>query len=157
MQVFKDFNGQYLYVDTRDPTSIMKYQEQCTLQTVNESIDKTEAYYNARMNSKFNNQQTYTFTITVPNYPDLQLGDLVQVIANAKKLSTIKELQSIKITFKSNSIPRIQTELGLGELAPDIQLKKNIRDLRREAKKETTSFHRTAVPVDEPTIYLWDR
>ena len=109
------------------------------------------------MNSKFNNQQTYTFTITVPNYPDLQLGDLVQVIANAKKLSTIKELQSIKITFKSNSIPRIQTELGLGELAPDIQLKKNIRDLRREAKKETTSFHGTAVPVDEPTIYLWDR
>ena len=157
MQVFKDFNGQYLYVDTRDPTSIMKYQEQCTLQTVNESIDKTEAYYNARMNSKFNNQQTYTFTITVPNYPDLQLGDLVQVIANAKKLSTIKELQSIKITFKSNTIPRIQTELGLGELAPDIQLKKNIRDLRREAKKETTSFHGTAVPVDEPTIYLWDR
>lgn len=157
MQVFKDFDGKYLYVDSRDPSSILKYQEQCTLQTVNEMMDKSEAYYNARMNDKFNSTQTYTYTITVPNYPDLQLGDLVQVVANAKKLSTIKTLKSLKISFSSTKMPRIQTELGLDELAPDVQLKQNIRKLRTDAKKETTSFFGSATPVSDENIYIWDR
>ena len=127
------------------------------METVNEPIDKMEAYYLARMNSKFNESQTYTYTITVPNYPDLRLGNLVKVVANAKKLSTIKELQSIKISFDKSKMPRVQTELGLGELAPDIQLRKNIRDLRQSAKKDTTSFGGGAVAVDDETIYIWDR
>ena len=157
VEVFKDASGRYYFVDTRDPESILQYQEKCTLQTHNEQIDSQEAYYLARMNDKFNSEQTYTYTITVPNYPDLRIGDLVQVVANAKKLSTIKELQSIKITFDKSKIPRIQTELGLGELAPDLQLKQNIRKLRSDAKKETTSFYQSAIPINDESIYTWDR
>ena len=78
-------------------------------------------------------------------------------MANAEKLSTIKELKSIKISFDSNKIPRIRTELGLNELAPDIQLKKNIRNLRRSAKKESTYFDDSATPVTDEIYYEWDR
>ena len=149
--------NQYYYVDTSEPKSIFEYGEQTTLQTSNEPISDREAYFNARMSDKYNPNQTYTFTITVPNYPYLRLGDYVKVIANAKKLTTIKEVKSLKITFKSNSMPRIQTEIGLDELAPDIQLKKNIRELRRNAKKETTSFSSSATPIDDEQLYEWDR
>lgn len=157
MEVFKDFAGQYYYVDTRNPQSILRYNEQCTLHTTNERISSEEAYYMACMNDKMVDNQTYSYSITVPNYPDLRLGDLVKIVANAEKLSTIKELKSIKISFDSNKIPRIRTELGLNELAPDIQLKQNIRNLRQSAKKDTTSFHGSAIPITDENIYKWDR
>ena len=156
MQVYKQ-DGYYKYVDSRSPDSILKYNEQCVLQTSNEPLSDTEAYFNARMNDKFRADQTYSYTITVPNYPHIRLGELVKVIADAKKLNTIKELKSIKIDFDWSKIPRIQTQLGLDELSPDIQLKKNIRDLRRNAKKETTSFDGGAVPVNSADIFEWDR
>ena len=158
IQVFKDLTDKanYYYVGTHSIDSVLNYQEHTTLQTSNESIDSTEAYYNARMNSNFNDEQLYNYSITVPNYPQLKLGDLVKVVANARKLSNIKELKSIKISFDKGKMPRIRTELGLGELAPDIQLKSNIRKLRSSAKKDTTSFSSSAIPVNKEEIYMWD-
>lgn len=159
IQVFKmdekDTNN-YYYVDSKIATSILDYGEQATLVTSNEPISKNEAYFNARMNEKFNGEQTYTYTITVPNYPKLKLGEFVQVRANAKKLNTLKEVKSLKVTFDWKKMPRIRTEIGLDELAPNIQLKENIRKLRREAKKETTSFPSSAVPIVDESIYEWD-
>ena len=157
MQVFKGTDNMYYYVDTRDANSILIYGEQCTLQTSNEAITEKEAYFNAVMSDKFNPVQTYSYTITVPNYPNLRIGDLVKVIANAKKLNSVKEVKSIKISFDDNKMPRIQTEIGLDELAPDIQLKANIRGLRQEAKKENTYFYKSATPVTDEIYYEWDR
>lgn len=147
----------YYYVDTSDPKSIFGYGEQTTLITSNEPISKKEAYFNARMSDKYNPSQTYSFTITVPNYPSLRIGDYVKVIANAKKLNSVKQVKSIKVSFNMSKMPRIQTEIGLDELAPDIQLKQNIRNLRRNAKKETTSFSSSATPVNDVDLYEWDR
>ena len=89
--------------------------------------------------------------------PNLRIGDLVKVVANAKKLNTIKEVQSIKVVFDSSKMPRVQTEIGLGELAPDIQLKQNIRNLRQNAKEESTAFSKSAIAVTDPIYYEWDR
>ena len=157
MQVFKKDNGMYYYIDTREPYSILNYGEHCTLQTSNEAITEKEAYFNARMSDKFNPTQNYTYTITVPNYPSLRIGDLVKVIANAKKLKSTKEVSSIKIEFDYSKIPRIRTTIGLDELAPDIQLKKNIRKLRSDSQKESTSFSSSAIPVSKEMYYEWDR
>lgn len=157
VQVFKDNKNQYYYVDTRTSTSILEYGEQITLQTSNEPISDSEAYFNARMNEKYNTEQTYSYTITVPNYPHLRLGDLVTVIANAKKLNSVKEVKSLKITFDWKKMPRIQTEIGLDELAPSFQLKKNIRNLRENAKKTNTYFKGSAIPVTRIDLYEWDR
>lgn len=157
MQVFKKADGTYWYVDTRSPQSILEYGEQCTLQTSNEAISEKEAYFNAIMNDKYNPNQMYTYTITVPNYPNIRLGDLVQVRANAKKLNSVKEVNSIKVTFEHDKMPRIQTQIGLDELAPDIQLKKNIRNLRRNAKAQSTNFSKSATPVTDEVYYEWDR
>ena len=159
IQVYKldqDQTKSYLYIDSRHPASILRYGEQSTLQTSNEPISTSEAYFNARMNPNFNAEQTYTYTITVPNYPNLRLGEFVQVNANAKKLNTIKEVKSLKISFDSKKMPRVQTEIGLDELAPDLQLKENIRNLRKSAKADTTSFSNTAIPVQNYG-YEWDR
>lgn len=157
MQVFKDDDLEYHYIDTKDSQSILNYGEQCTIQTNNDIMNKDEAYFNALHNSKYNPSQTYTFTITVPNCPNLKLGDLVKVVANAKKLNSVKEVSSIKIVFDTGKMPRIQTTLGLGELAPDIQLSQNIRKLRDSAKEETTQFSSSATPVIEDIYYEWDR
>jgi len=163
VQVYMKDDGNYYYVQSRYPRSVFEYGEQTTLETSNEKIGDKEAYYNARMNGKFNGEQTYSFTITVPNYPDLRLGELVQVTANARKLNTIKEVKSLKISFSKSDMPRIKTEIGLDELAPDIQLRENIRKLRRDAKKETTWFLGCANPTLEGVdgnsndIYIWDR
>ena len=157
MQLFKDSTGKYRYVDTRSIGSIMNYGEQCTLETKNEVLSEKEAYFNAVMNEKYEPNQVYTYTITVPNYPNIQIGDLVQVRANAKKLNNLKEVKSIKVTFEHDKMPRIQTQIGLDELAPDIQLKKNIRNLRRKAKDESTFFDKGATPVTDETYYEWDR
>jgi hypothetical protein len=157
MQVFKKENNEYKYIDTKDAESILDYGEQCTLQTNNNTMNEDEAYFNAIHSSKYNPSQTYTFTITVPNAPNLQLGDLVKVVANAKKLNSVKEVSSIKYVFDNSKIPRIQTTLGLGELAPDIQLSQNIRKLRDNAKKEDTNFHGTATPVSDEIYYEWDK
>ena len=147
----------YYYVDTATPKSIFRYGEQAVLQSDNESISKKEAYFNARMNEKYNPSQTYTFTITVPSYPYLRIGDYVKVIANAKKLNTVKQVQSVKVTFAHNKMPRIQTEIGLDELSPDLQLKKNIRKLRSDAKKQTVDFGSSASPISDDSLYIWDR
>lgn len=157
VEVFKTGNNQYMYVTSRYPHSVLGYGEQTTLQTINEPTSKEEAYFLARMNEKFNPVQTYSYAITVPNYPDIRLGDLVKVVANARKLSTVKTLKSIKISFDMSKIPRIQTELGLDELAPDLQLRENIRSLRQSAKQDTTSFSGGAIPVTDDNIYVWDR
>ena len=156
MQVFKLKNGQYKYIDTRSPSSILKYGEQCTLQTSNQAITENEAYYNAIMSDKYDPTQRYSYTITVPNYPYLNIGSLVQVRANAKKLNSVKEVKSIKIVFDKKKMPRIQTEIGLDELAPDIQLKKNIRKLRQNAKEQSTYFYKSATPVSDEIYYEWE-
>ena len=68
-------------------------------------------------------------------------------------------MKSLKITFDGGKMPRIQTEIGLDELAPDIQLKQNIRNMRASAKKESTDFTKSAEPKSDVNgeIYLWDR
>ena len=156
VQVYKSANGKYYYVDTHDVESILNYGEHTTLSTSNEQIGSREAYWNAVHSDKYNPVQTYTYSITVPNYPDIRLGDLVQVISNSKRLNTIKEVKSIKIDYDTAKIPRIRTTLGLDELSPDIQMRENIRNLRKKAKDETTSFSSSAIPINDKNIYEWD-
>lgn len=157
MQVFKTNDGTYQYVDSRKGESIMQYGEQCTLQTSNNIITTKEAYFNAINNDKYDDEQQYTYTITVPNYPNLRIGDLVRIVANARKLNDVKEVKSIKIEFKNDKIPRIQTTIGLDEVDPNFQMRANIRKLRQNAKKESTSFSSTATPVTDEIYYEWDR
>ena len=159
--VFKRNNNTdtYAYVESKDVESIFKYQEQCTLMTINEKTGEKEAYWNARHNEKFNPVQTYDFTITVKGFPDLKFGELVKVVANMKKLNTLKDVKSIVLNYNIDDKPILQTELGLGELAPDIQIDKTIKQIRDSAKKETTYFHaeRGAIPIDNEDIYEWEQ
>ena len=152
----KNKTNKYFYVDSKVSESILKYQEQCTLITNNEEIGEKEAYWNARHNEKFNPEQVYSYTITVKGLPDVELKDLVQVTANMRKLNTLKEVDSIVMKYDHKSKPVIQTELGLGELAPDLQVKQNIKKLRDSAKKSTTYFTGSASPISESSIYEWE-
>ena len=146
----------YSYVGTKDIESILRFQEQCTLLTENEAIGAKEAYWNARHNEKFNSDITYNYTITVRGYPDLHLKDLVEVISDAKRLNTLKEVDSITLKYDTGTKPVIQTELGLGELAPDLQVRQTIKKLRDSAKSETTYFYKSATPVNDTEVYEWE-
>lgn len=152
----KNKTEKYFYVDSKFSESILKYQEQCTLITENEAIGEKEAYWNARHNEKFNPEQTYSYTITVMGCPDVELKDLVSVTANSRKLNTLKEVESITLKYDHKSKPILQTELGLGELAPDLQVRQTIRNLRNNAKKSTTDFGSSAKPISDESIYEWE-
>lgn len=152
----KNTTNKYYYVESKDANSILKYQEQCTLMTENEGIGEKEAYWNARHNEKFNSEQTYSYTITVGGCPDLDLKDLVRITANRHQLNTLKEVDSITLKYNYKNKPVIQTELGLGELAPDLQIRKNIKKLRDNAKTQTTYFHKSATAEPNQDIYTWE-
>lgn len=155
--VFKKNNtNKYFYVSSKDLESILEFQEQCSLVTENEGIGEKEAYWNATHNEKYNPVQTYSYTITVKGCPDVDLKDLVNVISNTKKLNTLKEVDSITLTYDHKHKPVIQTELGLGELAPDLQVRENIRKLRNNAKKSTTYFEGSASAINDEDIYEWE-
>lgn len=155
--VFKKNNtNKYYYVSTKDLESILQFQEQCSLITENDGIGEKEAYWNATHNEKFNPVQTYSYTITVKGFPDVDLKDLVNVISNIKKLNTLKEVESIVLEYDYKNKPVLQTELGLDELAPDLQVIQNIKKLRDNAKESTTSFNGSASAVNDENIYEWE-
>lgn len=146
----------YSYVSSKDIESILNFQEQCTLLTENEAIGAKEAYWNARHNEKFNPYIVYNYTVTVKGAVNVNLKDLVEVVSDAKQLNTLKEVESVSLEYNYKDKPVLQTELGLGELAPDLQLRKTIKNLRDSAKKKTTYFDSSAEPVHDEDIYEWE-
>lgn len=152
-------NGSYYrFVNTKDSNSVLRYGEQTTLQTNSEILSDKEAYYNARKKSeKFNPVETYSYTITVPFSPDIDIGDMVKVVADAKKLNTIKKVQSVKYTYDYSKIPRLQTTIGLNELEPDLRLKKTLREMREATKQESTLFSTSAIGIDDANVYQWEK
>jgi len=147
----------YRFVNTKDSNSVLRYGEQITLQTSSDVLTDREAYFNARKKSeKFNPVETYSYTITVPYSPDINIGDLVKVVADAKKLNTLKRVESVKYVYDISKIPKCQTTIGLGELDPDARLKKTLREIRESVKKENTLFSTTAEPVNNKNVYQWE-
>lgn len=148
----------YKYVNSKMSGSVLKYGEQTSLQTTSQILSAKEAYFYSRVkNNKFNWKPTYTYTISVVGSPDLDIYDLVQVKADAQKLNTVKRVQSIKISYSNSQIPRIRTELGLGEMAQEFQLQKLLRELRETAKQESTLFSGSASQVTDKNVYQWER
>ena len=110
----KNTTNKYYYVESKDAISILKYQEQCTLQTESSEMGEKEAYWNARHNEKFNSEQTYSYTITVGGSPDVDLKDLVNVVANKYQLNTLKEVNSITLTYNHKTKPVIKKAVAVG-------------------------------------------
>lgn len=154
--VYKSTNGLYYYVDTIDANSILNYEEQISLQSENEVIGEKQAYYMARNNNDFNPNQTYTYSVTVPGYPNIHLKDLVEVVSDKRKLNTVEVLEAISMSYDINQIPRIQTELSLGELPDEIMVSNSLKKLRESTKKNTI-FGTTATPNNNKNVYTWDK
>ena len=155
--VYKDAKGKYQYVDTRNIDSMLEYGEQTTLQTNSEVSGSKEAYFLARNSKEFNPEFDYTYTIVIPYAPNLQLKDIVEVIANNKFLNDIKPIESLQIKYDNSTKPTIQTTLGLGEIEPYLRIKQDMQKLRTANKKKSTYFDTTASPVDNEEIYAWDQ
>ena len=154
--VYKSTDNYYYYVDTIESDSILNYGEQMALKSENEVIGAKQAYYIARNNNDFQPNQTYTYSVTVPGYPNIHLKDLVEVVSDKRKLNTVEVLESISVNYDINQIPRIQTELSLGELPDDIMVSNSLRKLR-DSNKPTTIFGATASPNNDVEIYTWDK
>lgn len=154
--VFKDSSDKYKYVDSRSPTSVLKYGEQTSLITLSDKTGSKEAYYTAITNPKFNDVETFSFSVTMPFFVSANVGDLMKVISNDRHLNTLKEIASVKYKWSKSQIPKIQSTFGLGELPLDLQIKKELREIRASAKKETTHFSSSAEPITDMNVYEWD-
>ena len=154
--VFKKSDGKYAYVDTTNIESLLKYSEQTTLQTVSDQIGSKEAYYNARSSKEFNPEEIYSYTIVVPYAPLLSIEDQIRVVSNNKQLNDIKTVKSLKISYENNRKPMIRSEIGCDEIEPFLRIKKHQEELRREARSDETYFGRTASPIDDEELYIWE-
>ena len=154
--VFKNAKGKYEYVTTGSARSIIHYGGQFTLQTVSEQTGSREAYYNARSSKEYNPEFDYTYTVTTPYAPNLQLGDLIETISDYQYLNDIKPLESIQVKYSNTVKPSIQTTLGVGELEPYLRIKEDMQNLRQQSKA-TTTFSSSATPVQDEDVYIWDR
>lgn len=154
--VFKESDNKYSYVDTADIESMLNYGEQTTLNTESDIKGSKEAYFIARNSEEYNPDLEYSYTIKVPYAPLIRVGDLVEVIANAKQLSDVKTVQSVKVTFNKSDMPHIQTEIGLDEVEPFLRIRKEQEKLRKNARSDKTWFGRTANPVFDEEVYIWD-
>ena len=154
--VFKNVKGKYNYVDTVELDNVLEYGERTTLQTSSDEIGSKEAYFNARSSTSFNPEFDYTYSIVTPYAPNLQLGDLIEVISNYQYLNDIKPLESIQIKYSYNTKPVIQTTVGIGELEPYLRIKQDIQQLRVQ-NKDSTVFSSSAVPIEDENIFIWDR
>lgn len=154
--VFKNSKGKYSYVDTGNAVSRLMYGEHVTLQTISEQTGAKEAYFNARSSKAYNPEFDYTYTVTVPYAPNLQLKDLIETISDYKYLNDIKPLESIQINYNSSTKPSIQSVLGIGELEPYARIKEEMQELRVKTKEKSTFFSSSATPVQDDDIYIWD-
>ena len=80
----------------------------------------------------------------------------MEVVSDAKKLNSVKEVDSKILHYDYHDKPSIRTEIGLGELPPDVQLRKTIKQLRDNVKKKSTYFTGTAEPVSDESVYEWE-
>ena len=154
--VYKSTDNMYYYVDTIEIGSILNYEEQISLQSENEQIGEKQAYYVARNNNDFNPNQSYTYSVTVPGYPNVHLKDLVEVVSDKRKLNAVEVLEAITVNYDIGQIPRIRTELSLGELPDDIMVSNSLKQLRESTKKNTI-FGATATPNSNKSVYTWDK
>lgn len=154
--VFRNLKDKYDYVDTGSARSMLLYGEHATMQTISEQIGSKEAYFNARSSKEYNPEFDYTYTLTTPYAPNLQIGDLIEMISDYKYLNDIKPLKSLKIQYKKSTKPSIQSTLGVGELEPYLRIKDELQQLRVENKRKLTYFGSTAYPVQDDDVYIWD-
>lgn len=155
--VFKNAEGKYQYVDTGSARSMLHYGGQFTLQTLSEQTGSKEAYFTARNSKEYDPEFDYSYSVTTPYAPNLQIGDLIETISNYPYLNDIKPLESIQIKYSNTKKPSIQTTLGVGELEPYLRIKQDMQELRVQNKKKSTSFSSSASPVENDDIYIWDR
>lgn len=155
--VFKNAEGKYNYVDTGSTRSMLMYGGQFTLQTLSEQTGSKEAYFTARNTKEYNPEFDYTYSVTIPYAPNLQLGDLIESISDYQYLNDIKPLESIQIKYNNATKPSIQTTLGVGELEPYLRIKEDMQELRKANKKKSTSFSSSAEAIQDDDIYIWDR
>lgn len=154
--VFKQDTTKYSYVETANIDSILRYGEKATLQTSSDPIGSKEAYFNARNSKEYNPEQVYSYTIIVPYAPKLEIGDLIQVISNYKKLNDVKTIESVKISYNKSDMPRIRTEIGCDEIEPYLRIKKEQEKLRKQTRAKSTYFGGSASPIEDEGIYIWD-
>jgi len=78
------------------------------------------------------------------------------VVSDKRKLNAVEVLEAITVNYDIGQIPRIRTELSLGELPDDIMVSNSLKQLRESTKKNTI-FGATATPNSNKSVYTWDK
>lgn len=146
----------YRFVTTKNIDSVLEFMEQCTLVTSSETMVSREAYFHARHNEKFKSKENYSYTIVIPFIHDLDLNDLVKIIANDHKLNDVKRVKSIQYDLSNDQVPATRMTIGLDEVAPELESKRIMRELRETAKNESTIFSGGAKIVQDKNTYQWE-
>lgn len=146
----------YRFVNTKNIDSVLEYMEQTTLVTSSETMTPREAYFHARHNEKFKSDENYSYTIVIPFIVDLDINDWVKIIANDHKLNDVKRVKSIQYDLSREQVPKTRMTIGLDEIAPELEAKRIMRELRESAKKESTVFSGGAKVIQDKNVYQWE-
>lgn len=142
----KNENSYYNYTVSRHPVSVFKYGEKVNLETLDNTVSSSEAYYKARYdNNKYNQELNFNFSVEWEGVPPIGIGDYVECVMDNIHYTDIKEVKSLSYKCSNSDACNIRTTIGLGHVDPMIRLKRNMRNIRNSAKKKRTSYTGGAV------------
>ncbi|WP_409200625.1 hypothetical protein [Methanobrevibacter sp. DSM 116169] len=147
----------YHFVNSKKAISVLNYGELTTLETSSEIIEDRQAYFNARKATNYSNEMMFSYTITTPGVPDVEIGDLVKCVLDNKVLSDIKDVQSVNYSYSRSRTPKLRTQLGLGEMSKEFKVKKQMEQMREETKIENTVFSSSASYTTSSEIFEWEQ
>ena len=130
----------YNYVQHRNRESVMRYGDFEDVTTMSTDVSPTEAYYEARKNTKFNDKVEATYTLQLEGVPDIEIGDYCNCVFYNNLLNDVKQIDSIEIDYDITKMPRVSTTLGMGAMDRIIAGRINMQNARRKAKEEKISF-----------------
>lgn len=143
----------YNFIESRNPTDILRYGEINSLTSLSDDVSGQEAYYNAR--KEFRSVIGDSMTVTVVGNPkDIHIGDYVECLFENSDYNDVKEIKSIEREYDIKQAPHIQTKLGLNRPNPELRLRTKFEDERKKAKEHKTLFSRTAIYDDD--VYIWE-
>lgn len=127
----------YQYSQSRIPTSVLRYGEFTTIQSASDSISPFEAYFDARTSKEYAENMDIAYSITVEGYDGIEIMDWAKTFMNRKFYNDVKRVNSIEVNGDVTKRPMVRTTLGLGAIDKKMRVQKNLREQRKNIKKQS--------------------
>ncbi len=140
------------FIATRSISNMFRFGEHMDLEVLSDNVGSKMAYYLAKNDPDLNTGLNFSYTLTIEDFYNLNLGDMVECIFYQAYLNDIKTVESIEINYEKSSITMV---LGMDEPARNIRILKQNQKNRTLAKTKNNIFYGGAEWDDSIDNMVW--